>query len=177
VSGWVHAKRFIDGKGRPLALPFDGGKVSFVALVKDFSGDVPPRAVLDELLHAGIVERKTDGRLRLLQRAYIPKAGEIEKLGILGIDVAGLIATIDHNIQSAGVNPYFQRKVHYDNLPEEAVTELRALIELRGQELLEEMNRWMAQRDRDANPKAAGTGRKAAGVGVYFFEDEPPQES
>jgi len=176
VSGWVHAKRYLDDKGRPLALPFDGVKVSFAALVKDFSGDVPPRAVLDELLQAGIVERKTDGRLRLLQRAYIPKAGEIEKLGILGTDVAGLIATIDHNIQSAGDDPYFQRKVYYDNMSEEAVAELRELIALRGQELLEEMNHWMAQRDRDANPKAAGTGRKAAGVGVYYFEDEPPQE-
>ena len=176
VSGWVHAKRFIDEKGRPLPLPFDGVKISFATLVKDFSGDVPPRAVLDELLQAGIVERKTDGRLRLLQRAYIPKAGEIEKLGILGTDVAGLIATIDHNIQSAGDDPYFQRKVYYDNLSEEAVAELRLLIELRGQELLEEMNQWMAQRDRDANPNAVGTGRKAAGVGVYYFVDEPPED-
>lgn len=177
VSGWLHAPRFSGGDGQPLVLPFEGGEISFAGLVKAFSGDMPPRAVLDELLQAGIAQRRDDGKLALLQRAYIPKSGEIEKLGILGTDVAGLIATIDHNIQSAGADPYFQRKVYFDNLPEEAVAELRGLIAQRGQEFLEVMNRWMAQRDRDVNPDAAGTGRKAAGVGVYFFEDEPPKEN
>lgn len=177
VSGWMHAARFAGSDGQPLPLPFEGGEISFVGLVKAFSGDMPPRAVLDELLQAEIVQRQDDGKFVLLQRAYIPKAGEIEKLGILGTDVAGLIATIDHNIQSVGDDPYFQRKVYYDNLPEEAVAELRGLVAQRGQEFLEVMNRWMAQRDRDVNPESGGTGRKAAGVGVYFFADEPPKEN
>ena len=175
VSGWVHAARFTGSQGEPLPLPMDG-EVSFNALVKAFSGDMPPRAVLDELIQTGLVERKADDKLHLVQRVYIPKAGEVEKLGILGSDVAGLIDTIDHNICAAGVNPRFQRKVYYDNLSEEALAELRTLIGERGQEFLEIMNHWMAQRDRDVNPQVQGTGRKAAGIGIYYFEEDGPQE-
>lgn len=176
VSGWVHAEQFCDKQTGPLPLPFDGDDASFVALVKMFSGDMPPRAVLDELLRNGMVEREADGKLRLVQRVYIPKTGEIEKLGILGTDVAGLISTIDHNIQVGVKDPHFQRKVYYDNLSEEAVAELRLLIAERSQVLLEFINHWMAQRDRDVNPKAGGTGRKAAGIGIYYFEDPDSQE-
>jgi hypothetical protein len=155
----------------------EGEEISFNALVKTFSGDVPPRAILDELVQSGMVERQADGHWRLLKRVYIPKSGELEKLGILGTDVAGLISTIDHNIQTAGTEPYFQRKVYYDNLPEEAVAELRPLIAEQGQELLTFLNRWMAERDRDVTPDAPGTGRKAAGIGIYYFEEDPPQET
>lgn len=176
VSGWIHAEQYCDKNSVPLPLPFDGGDISFVALVKMFSGDMPPRAVLDELLRNGMVERDADDRLRLVQRVYIPKTGEIEKLSILGADVAGLISTIDHNIQVGGKDPHFQRKVYYDNLSEEAVAELRLLIAERSQVLLEFINHWMAQRDRDVNPRAGGTGRKAAGIGIYYFEDPDSQE-
>ncbi len=175
VSGWIHSEQFCDKNSLPLPLPFDGD-VSFNALVKMFSGDMPPRAVLDELMRNGLVEREVDGKLRLIQRVYIPKSGEIEKLGILGTDVAGLIATIDHNIQVGAKDPYFQRKVYYDNLSEEAVAELRLLIAERSQVQLEFINHWMAQRDRDVNPQAGGTGRKAAGIGIYYFEDQDSQE-
>ncbi len=176
VSGWIHTKQFCAKNGEPARLPFDGGEVSFAALVKMFSGDMPTRAVLDELLRNGLVEREADGKLRLVQRVYIPKTGEIEKLGILGTDVAGLIATIDHNIQVGAKDPYFQRKVYYDNLSEEAVTELRLLIAERSQVLLEFINHWMAQRDRDVHPRVGGTGRKAAGIGIYYFADPDADE-
>ncbi|MBI3777056.1 MAG: hypothetical protein HY273_16175 [Gammaproteobacteria bacterium] len=180
VAGWVRDPDFLDAAGQPRLLLFSGQQTSFSDLVRKFSGDVPPRAILDELMHTGVVEQQDDGYLRLLSRSYVPKTGEAEKLGILGKDVAGLISTIDHNIQSAGKDPFFQRKVYYNNLPEEAVVELRRLLAEQGQQFIEKFDRWMAAHDRDSNPKVTGTGRKASGIGLYYFEDEsikePPHE-
>ena len=176
VSGWVRDSAYLDNVGNPRLLAFSDEPSSFCDLVKTFSGDIPPHAILDELLRVGVVERIEDGRVRLLSRAYIPKTGDAEKLGILGTDVAGLIATIEHNIQSAGQDPFFQRKVFYDNMPVEASTELRALLEIQGQQFMEVMDRWMSEHDRDVNPNVTGTGRKASGVGLYYFEDNNIEE-
>ena len=71
VSGWMHAARFAGRDGQPLPLPFEGGEISFVGLVKAFSGDMPPRAVLDELLQAEIVQRQADGKLALLSPSRV----------------------------------------------------------------------------------------------------------
>jgi Family of unknown function (DUF6502) len=170
IAGWVRDRRFRDGTGNPAELPFEGGAASFRKLVKTYSGDAPARAVLDELLRVGTVQRIPDGKIRLLERSYIPKTGEIDKIGILGVDVSDLIATIDHNIRQPDT-PFFQRKVCYDNLPLEVLPELKKKAADRGQALLESMDRWMSARDRDVNPGVPGTERKRAGIGIYYFQE------
>jgi hypothetical protein len=171
IGGWVRDPRFNPESAQPMELPFDGDAACFRELVKSYSGDATARAVLDELLRVGTVERTPDGKIRLLERSYIPKAGEIEKIGILGVDTSDLIATIDHNIHQSG-DPFFQRKVCYDNLPSEALPGFRNLAANRAQGLLEHLDRWLSERDRDFHPEVAGTGRMRAGVGVYYFQED-----
>lgn len=170
VAGWVRDAAYHDPSGQPRALALDDGEASFAGLVRRYSGDVPPRAVLDELLRVGTVERDADGRIRLLSRVYIPRASDAGKLAILGTDVSYLIDTIDHNLQHADA-PRFQRKVMYDNLPLEAIDEFRALAARQSQELIELLDAWLARHDRDANPAVRGTGRMRAGVGIFHFEE------
>lgn len=171
ISGWVRDPEFVDRRGNPLDLAIDAGEVRFGLLVKKYSGDIPARAVLDELLNVGAVRVLEDGRVRLESRAYIPSGGEADKLAIMGTDVADLISTIDHNIEGKGEDPFFQRKVSYDNVPAEAVEEFRKMSAGYAQEYLELLDRWLSKHDRDTNSKAKGTGRKRLGLGIYYFEE------
>ena len=148
-----------------------GPGATFGELVKRYSGDVPVRAILDELIRVGAVERLKDGKIRLLTQAYIPESSDADKLHILGTDVGHLISTIGHNLKPDSIGPLFQRKVAYDNLPDEVLPEFRKLSAKKGQTLLEKLDRWLAQRDRDVNPTIEGTGRNRAGVGVFYFEE------
>ena len=177
VGGWTSDPRFLEKDDSPAVLPFEAeaGR-SFSALVRAHSGDMTPRAVLDELLRVGAVEQGEEGAVRLVTRAYVPRTSDVDKLHILGSDVALLLSTIDHNLQHGGSAPLFQRKVAYDNLPQEALPQLRELAGEKGQRLLEELNRYLAQHDRDANPAAQGTGRKQAGVGIFYFERDVPED-
>ncbi len=171
VSGWIRDPDFADGAGNPLALAMEGTKATFADLVRRHSGDMPPRAILDELLHVGTVERLADGRVSLLARAYIPRASDNDKLAILGADVSDLVKTIDHNLTEVN-QPRFQRKLMYDNLPREAVGKFRELSAARAQGLMEYLDSWLSQHDRDINPAAEGTGRMRAGLGIFYFEDD-----
>src|SRR5512139_240366 len=171
IGGWVRDPRFHGESGRPMELPVEGEAVCFGELVRIYSGDAPSRAVLDELLRVGTVERTQEGRIRLLERSYIPKTGEIDKIGILGTDTADLIATIDHNIHQTG-DLFYQRKVCYDNLPSEVLPGFRTLAVGRAQELLENLDRNLSEQDRDFHPEVAGTGRMRAGVGIYYFQED-----
>src|SRR3569832_1145046 len=137
IGGWLCVARFLNKAGRPAALAFDGDVASFSELVKSYSGDIPPRAMLDELLRVGAVERGKNGTLRLVTAGYVPKGSSTDQLHILGSDVALLIGTIEHNLTPDQREPYFQRKVAYDNLPVEALAPLRAMTEEKAQALLE----------------------------------------
>ncbi len=171
ISGWIRDPLFSDNDNNPLKLPLDG-IASFSSLVKKYSGDMPVRAVLDELLNAGTVVLQEDGTVELLTRAYLPGADKQAKLDILGADVADLITTINRNLEQKNTLPLFQRKVSYDNIPEELLEQFKTVSSQQSQALLEKLNKWLAARDRDVNPEVQGSGRKRVGIGIYYFEED-----
>jgi hypothetical protein len=172
IAGWRRDPQFCDLDGQPNPLALENGTISFTSLVRTYSGDVPPRAILDELMAIKAVEMLGDGRIQLLAKAYVPAGDASVMHNILGHDVAQLIATIDHNTQIGITRPWLQRKVAYDNVPEEAVENIRRISARAGQDLLEHLDRSISQFDRDVNPKVLGGGRKYVGVGIYYFEND-----
>jgi hypothetical protein len=171
IAGWRRDRDFQNRQGKPSVLKIRGRGPSFSELVKRFSGDLPVRAVLDELLRVRAVKLIKEDRVRLLTRLYLPGDNEIMKYHILGTDVGYLIATIDHNMQTEYDAPFFQRKVSYNNLPDEAVSKFRNLSAESAQALLEKLDSWLAKNDRDTTPTVGGTGRNVAGTGIYYFEE------
>lgn len=171
IAGWRRDKDFLNSRGKPLTLPVSGPGNTFQELVRRYSGDIPHRAVLDELAAEGTVFATDDDRVRLAERAYVPKADESMKLHILGVDTAYLIDAIGHNFEAGDTAPKFQRKVLYDNLPDDVLPEFRRLSRTYSQKLLEKLDSWLAARDRDANPDVRGDGRNVAGLGIYYIEE------
>lgn len=171
IAAWKREERFLDSDNKPAPLPVEGSGASFSSLVKDYSGDMPVRATLDELLHIGAVTYAEGGNISLRVQAYIPERSEVDKLHILGTDAGQLISTIDHNLKSGARDPFFQRKVAYDNLPDEVLPKFRKLSAKQAQQLLERFDHWLAQNDRDVTPAIEGSGRNYAGIGIYYFEE------
>jgi len=171
IAGWHRDKDFLDSQGKPASLPMNGKGATFPELVRRFSGDVPVRALQDELIRMGAVKRYRNNRIRLLARAYVPRWSNIDKLQTFGKDVSYLISTIDHNLQHGDRIPFFQRKVFRDNLPDEALPKFRELSTKGSQRLLERLARWLNDHDRDINSSVIGTGRNSAGLGIYYIEE------
>ena len=171
LTGWLRDADFHDAQGQPRPLAVEGDQ-GFAALVKRHSGDMPTRAVLDELVRVGAVQQQADGLIALLARGYVPRQGAREMVDMLGSDVADLIETIDHNLHQGGQAPRFQRKVMYDNLPAEVIPKFRKLGAARAQALLEQLDKWLSQHDRDVQQTVDGSGRMRAGIGIYYFEED-----
>ncbi|MDH5470943.1 MAG: DUF6502 family protein [Gammaproteobacteria bacterium] len=177
IGGWLHDPEYSDADGHARTLTLAGDTPNFTHLVRKYSGDIPTRAILDELTRVGAVNQDKDGNIQLQSRAYVPKHGEADMIGILGTDVTDFISTIDHNLQHDEKDSRLQLKVVYDNLPQEAIDEFRTLASRRGRELLEEFNTWLAEHDRDTNPDSQGTGSVRAGLGIYYIEEDTEKES
>lgn len=176
IGGWINDPDFNTPTGQPAVLALQGSIPSFETLVGRYSGDMPARAMLRELLQTGIVSQTSEDRVQLLTNAYIPEGSETEKLAILATDVALLVNTINHNLLCEAEERHFQRKVSYDNLPAETLPQFKHMVNEDAMALLLKLNAWLAQQDRDHNPAATGSGRMRAGLGIYYFE-EPVQIS
>ena len=60
ISAWRTDRKFANRDGRPKRLRISGSSGSFTGLVKKYGGDVPHRAVLDELRRIGAVSGDRD---------------------------------------------------------------------------------------------------------------------
>lgn len=173
ISGWSRDGDFADDQLRPLPLAVDAGSGSFTELVKRYSGDIPVRAVLDELLRVGAVFEDADGLIHLTaDSAYVPHQDKDAQFDIMGSSVADLLATMDHNFESAAENTRLQLTTAYDNLPVAAVRRFKQISHDASVALLKEFDQWLSEHDRDANVNVEGEGRLRAGIGIYYFEEE-----
>ena len=125
------------------------------------------------------MSQDAEGAVHLETRGYLPHDGEADKLQILGTDVAGLVSTIRHNLDAVPGGAFYQRKVFYDQLPEDCLPALRRLSADKAQALLEQLDLWMSARDLELNPPPSGqeagpTGR--AGIGIYYFEEDERED-
>lgn len=169
VTGWIQDHPLEGTASGAAPLPLEGEK-SFSAVVRKYSGDMPARAVLDELVRVGAVRVRGD-EVELVYRHYIPPVGETRKLVYLGDDAADLISTIGHNLTSPAAEARFQRKVFYDNVPVESLGAVRAVAREKGERLLDELARELSRHDRDVNPAVGGEGRMRTVVGIYYAEE------
>ena len=175
ITGWIRDPEFLNANRQPRTLEAQG-PVSFETLVKRHSGDMPTRAVLDELVRVGAVHRREDGRVDLLVRAYVPQKGADEKMAILGADVADLVSTIDHNMQHGTDNPWFQRKVMYQSMSADVIPAFKKLSSTQAQALLEKLDRWLAsqakhtQKEPTLSPSAIAP-KVRIGLGIYYVEE------
>jgi len=171
LTGWARDAEFHDANGLPKVLAPLEGPQSFAMLVRRYSGDMPARAVLDELLRVGAVREREDQTLELVTPAYVPRGGETEKLGILGSDVADLIATIDHNLQYGATDPRFQRKVMYGNYPAAQLPAFRKLSTAQAQALLEKFDQWLEAHGAKDKSDLPPDDAMRVGMGIYYFEE------
>lgn len=171
VTGWLQDEEFHTSGGDPAALEYGEPDSSFNQLVKRYSGDVPARAVLDELIRVGTVERKDD-TVSLKQKGYVPHESTEAMMDILGDSCTDLLETIDHNISNEPSESRLQLNVVYDNLPQEALEEFRRLADKKSMELLKDLDKYLSKNDRDMSPKVKGSGKFRTGLGVYLIEQD-----
>lgn len=171
LTGWLRDEDFLDRKGDPLILPFSGAK-SFSKLAKRYSGDMPARAIADELIRVGVLEESPDGQLQMISRGYVPDAKSDELVGYLGEQGADWLEVFDHNMTHDRSEARFQRQVIYSHIPVGEVEAFRKLSARWGQRVLEELDRWLAER-KSASPEDEPTVR--LGLGIYEVESWPSE--
>ncbi len=173
LTGWYSDPKFQGPYGIPLELPYesgDEGEKSFVELVKQYSGDMAPRQMLNQLIEAGSVV-EVDERFKAVRRIFkhsTLSSSLIKRLGEVGYRVFSTAAkNIDKQMEGSG---YFDRMVFADDgCTDEQISAFNDYIKRRGQEYLEEIDVWFSSRKELNKP---GEVRKETGLYmVHYVED------
>jgi hypothetical protein len=171
LLGWHTDPTFTGPYGMPLELPFEAATGSdFVGLVRKYSGDMAARAMLDELLHVGAVERLVSGAFKVLMRVYIPESFHPDALQRFGEVVRDFINTVEFNIgKRPGLGRFERIVIAEDGLREDLMAAFDSLLRAKGQTLLVELDNWLSAQELTATAKNRNGRRIRTGVGIYHF--------
>jgi len=174
VAKHNRAIRVVTGWLQPLPLIYGDADSSFNKLVKRYGGDVPARAVLDELSRVGTVT-EDKSTITLASKGYVPHESEEAMLDLFATSARDLLTTLDHNVSGEGPSR-LQMSVAYDDIGAEGLNTFRKLSSKKALALLQELDGELSQYDRTKNPQAGGTGRYRTGLGVYLIEEAVEDE-
>jgi hypothetical protein len=182
IAGWNQDPQFTGPYGLPLAILFDDDATSdapsFCELVRRYSGDMAPRAMLDELLRTGLAEIDVDGRIRNTGRTYIPNQLDPAAVEHLGKVVGRFADTLDfNNSREPGRKKRFERHVQTDiGLTEEQYEHFSVYLRQKCQQLLETLDDWLAMQEGRIGPvkkpERLPKRKVITGVGVFHFLDQ-----
>jgi hypothetical protein len=180
LTGWIHNKTYHNpSTGKPLDLPLESDQPevpSFYHLVQHHSGGVPPRAVLDELLRIKAVRLLDNGELRLVTFGYIPSSDALTQVRVISEEISDFLKAVDHNVTHTPEESFLQLSVRCNNLPEEALEQLRTYSGTKGRHMLQDVAGEVSKFDRDQNDRVFGTGKHRLVMGVYYYQEDISHE-
>lgn len=170
LTGWTSNDLFCTGKDQPKVLAIKGGPGSFHDLVRLYSGDVPPRAVLDELRRCGAVEIVDGDSVRLKRFAYFPKTDNWQEIDVVAQVAGELMESFDYNYRNnvAPGEGRPVRQVSSSQLPESALPEVRDYVRKEVDALARKVHHYVTEREDKV--KQSGKTYYRAGLGLYYFE-------
>jgi hypothetical protein len=180
LSGWHNDPDYVGPYGLPLEIPYDnpsssGHSPSFVHLVKTYSGDMPPKGMLEELTRVGAVIQQDDKTLKAVRRVYMPQSLSpflIERFGDVGFNI---LSTIASNVEKegSGKGP-FDRAVFSDNpLTKSELESFDGYLKKKGQEFLETVDNWFSS---NVTEKQSGEDAVDTGVAMVQYIEWNPEE-
>jgi len=182
LSGWHTDPDFTGPYGMPLEIRYDSeipNDATFVRLVQQYSGDMTPRAMLDELLRVGAVVETDQNWFRAIRREYVPQTLAPDFLERVGRGIHDFIHTVEENVQKKPGEPgRFERTVRPSGgIRAEDLPIFDAYVREKCQAMLEDIDNWLTKLQKP-NPKS-GDRAIQTGVGIYHFvvKDEFEQKN
>lgn len=173
---WTTTAPYLTRGGHPKPLPrlaSAGGALSFEGLVESVSKDIRSRAVLDELMRLGVVNVNDDDHVILDTEAFVPKGDTAEKAFYFGHNLHDHAAAATHNMLGERP-PFFERSVHYSELSQSSIAELRKLSDSIGMQAIKAVNRRALELER-TDAKGPEQKRRFT-YGIYFYSELSEQK-
>jgi hypothetical protein len=110
LAGWTTDPDFLDSNGKPRSLHYADGGTGFSELVRRYARDIPPRAMLNELLDSNLVVEADGGGNKFVPSLPRPPVSETQRdaLAAFGTKMGILGATILRNFRNPDRKPTFE---------------------------------------------------------------------
>jgi hypothetical protein len=172
LEGWFGDPDFVDDAGQPRDLELRGEAGSFELLARRYAPAIPHIAMIKQLVSVGAVQELADKRVRVLKRAYVPRALSEDHIASWGSVLHDIGATWEHNLmRDASQRSRFEQRAVNLHVDRTALPAFQEFLEAEGHAFLERVDAWL-DTHQVASDEVSTARRIRLGVGVYHIGDD-----
>ena len=174
---WHTDSAFLGPYGVPLELPLTGqGGRNFTDLVAGSPIAISATNAFEQLLAAKMIAKSGDTHVKVMSRSYVmPEPLSAEMLEHFGSAMTNLASTLNFNMTPSQTSKRLERSVFPDDgLPDELREEFDQFVRDRAQELISDVDDWLAAAAR--RPIQKPTKRTNTGVSVFQYVTPADQQ-
>jgi hypothetical protein len=118
AQGWLADSSFLERNGRPKTLRLVGGNASFDGLVRKYSGDIPTRAMLNEMKRLVLIKQHDDKSVSLVRARLQPTKATLSTLRAIAPWAQLLTATINSGRNTEVDSSTNRLTINLESLPQ-----------------------------------------------------------
>jgi hypothetical protein len=168
LAGWYSDPRYAHVSGEPKPLPIRGSGATFHRLVRNFGGDVPPRAVLDELRRSGAVRTLSSGNIVPIRSSVEYGVRSQRALRDVAQRLRLLAETLRHNLDYPAAT-LFEDVAMSNSLRAEHLPIAVQRLSISAKRFLSATRHYLGREERQETAKKHASRRTSLGVGVFLF--------
>jgi hypothetical protein len=112
IAAWLSDPDFLQPTGRPRPLTYSEGTISFSELVRRNASDIPPRALLNELLASRLVSEAVGGTYLPSPADSQSSLSEMDAIAAFGSKMNALGSTLLRNLHDPEQSKLYEALVH-----------------------------------------------------------------
>jgi hypothetical protein len=171
LAGWYDNPLFLSENGDPAVLPIFGARKSFERLVARYSGGIPVRAMLDQLLQIDAIELRPGQRVKANSRVPTFKGFNNMAIATIGDRTRDLLETLLRNLRAP--TPLFEGTAMISDIDAETMPVIRKEIAEQGAIFIESANSlFNRSRNRTRQSKSNRRSKYRIGITAYYFQTD-----
>jgi len=168
LAGWYVDSTYSIRRGVPRPLRIRGRGPTFQQLVRRYGGDVPPRAVLDELRRAAAIRTLSEGKI-VPKRRFVEYGVRSQRdLQEVSRKLGLLAETLRHNVDYPAATLFEDVALNNRLKPEHYPIAVRRLS-ASAKRFLSAAKQYLDRDERQASSDQRSTQLRSLGVGVFLF--------
>jgi hypothetical protein len=178
LGGWHNDAEFCDAANKVAGLDFDGNSPNFSELCHRYAPDIPPKAMLKELVRVGAVTENTDGTYTATMRYYMPDLLDPDAVLRSGSVLEDLGNTTAYNLvcdEKADEETRFEGRATSAVVRASSVKAFRVFLVEAAMGMLERADDWLANHEKSPTNKRPERSVRL-GVGVYQIQDDEKRD-
>ena len=172
IAGWMSDPDYLEPTGKPKPLAYADGRCTFSDLVHAYASDIPPRAMLNEMIATKRVTEQAEGTYIPTTSTVRASLSQADAISGFGAKMNALGSTLLQNLRDVDRRRLFETLIHVADVDHAKIPKVAKELARRCRTFSQGVERYLLDQTSSGLPPGHEHGERTLGVIIAVVESQ-----